>query len=293
MDTYAQTLDSAEACLASAATHLGPDPFDFERTIVRLLDRFPSEAATVAAIDAAMHDLIGKKLGIPVMALLGLNPDDSPFTSYSLGIASLAETAESVRSASTYPILKIKVGSSQVEETLATVRRLALHATLRVDANMAWSVEQALAMLPVLERYGVELLEQPLPANDLAGLGLLKEKGTLPIIADESCIGPEDILRVAPYVDGINIKLSKCGGIRQGLKMIHIARAAGLKVMLGCMIESSLGISAAAQLSPLADWLDLDGHLLLANDPFTGLGGAGGRLTPGRGPGLGVRPRSD
>jgi len=126
-----------------------------------------------------------------------------------------------------------------------------------VDANMAWTVDRALEMLPVLARHRIEFLEQPLPADDHEGLRRLKRENVLPIIADESCVRPHDVLKIAGCVDGINIKLSKCGGIREGLKMIHLARASGLKVMLGCMIESSLGISAAAQLAPLADWLDL------------------------------------
>lgn len=289
MDTYRQTLESAEACLALIGHEFGESPFDLERSLSRLLVKFPNESATIAAIDAALHDWVGKTLGTPIVRLLGLNPEDAPRTSFSIGIGAPEEVADLVRSKASYPIFKLKLGSLEDEKTLAKVRESAPQAVLRVDANMAWTVEHALVMLPILERYGVELLEQPLPAAELDGLSVLKERRVLPIVADESCVNPTDVLKVAPFVDGINIKLSKCGGIRQGLKMIHIARAAGLKVMLGCMIESSLGISAAAQLSPLADWLDLDGHLLLAKDPFTGLGGEGGRLTPGAGPGLGVR----
>jgi len=290
MDTYHQTLESAEGCLRAAQHDLGENPFDLERTIGGMAEKFPTESATVAAIDAALHDLVGKTLGVPIVRMLGLDPATLPLTSYSLGIADPEETAELARSKSSYPIFKLKLGTEQDEELVARVHESAPRAVMRVDANMAWSVDRALEMLPVLQRYGVELLEQPLPAGDLEGLAVLKRRRVLPIVADESCVGPGDVLKVASCVDGINIKLSKCGGIRQGLKMIHIAQAAGLKVMLGCMIESSLGISAAAQLSPLADWLDLDGHLLLARDPFTGLGGEGGRLTPGGGPGLGVRP---
>lgn len=288
MDTYGQTLESAEAALAQMQPLLESDPLDLERTIPRLLARFPDQLATVAAVDAALHDWMGKRAGLPTVRLLGLNPADAPLTSFSLGIGGREEITDKVRRAVEYPILKIKLGTSSDEETLATVRELAPDKTIRVDANMAWSLDQALAMLPVLRQYGVEFLEQPLPARDIAGLGELKKAGIVPIVADESCVRQKDVLKVAGCVDGINIKLSKCGGIREALKMIHIARACGLKIMLGCMIESSLGISAAAQLAPLADWLDLDGHLLISNDPFKGLGGREGRLTVGCRPGLGV-----
>jgi L-alanine-DL-glutamate epimerase-like enolase superfamily enzyme len=176
-------------------------------------------------------------------------------------------------------------------EAIEQIRRLAPSKVIRVDANGAWSLRQALKLLPRLAEFGVEFVEQPLPANDLAGMRTLKTAGILPIVADESCVRSEDIAAVADCIDGINIKLSKCGGIRQATRMIQEARERGLKVMIGCMIETSLGIAAAAQLAPLADWLDLDGHLLIENDPFEGIDGAAGRLRIGRAPGLGVRLR--
>jgi L-Ala-D/L-Glu epimerase len=289
VDTYNQSLDSAEATLSAIRSLLSQfEPFDLECIIERLLEGFPDQLATVSAIDAALHDWVGKLTGVPTIRLLGLNPSRVPPTSYTLGIDDPEQIEAKLEAAAPFPILKIKLGSSRDAQTLELVHRLAPGKIIRVDANTAWTLRDALAKLPQLAELGVEFVEQPLAAKDLSGLKRLKETGIVPIVADESCVRPADVLRVAGHVDGINVKLSKCGGIREAIKMIHLARAVGLKVMVGCMIESSLGIAAAAQLAPLADWLDLDGHLLLANDPFTGLGGENGRLTIGQGPGLGV-----
>lgn len=292
VDTYNQSLDSAEAVLPTIRSLLLQfEPFDRENIIDLLLKTTPDQLATVAAVDAALHDWVGKLTGQPTVRLLGLNTSRLPQTSYTLGIDDPEQIEAKLEAAADYPILKIKLGSPRDARTLELVRRLAPAKTIRVDANTGWTLNEALSKLPQLAEFGVELVEQPLAASDLSGLKRLKELGTVPIVADESCVRPADVLRVAGHVDGINVKLSKCGGIREATKMIYVARAVGLKVMLGCMIESSLGIAAAAQLAPLADWLDLDGHLLLANDPFVGLGGKDGRLTVGQGPGLGVVQR--
>ncbi len=291
MDTYGQTLDSAETTLKSVAKSLeGRNPRHIEDITSELVHGYDDQLATVAAIDAALHDWVGKKYGISTVEWLGLDPTRIPLTSFTIGIADRDAVAEKVRTASEFPIFKVKVGIPEGDAALSTIRATAPAKMIRVDANMGWTADQALSELPRLKEMGVEFVEQPVASNDLDGLKRLKDAAIVPIVADESCVRPCDVLRVAGRVDGINIKLSKCGGIRQGLKMIHLARAHGLKIMLGCMIESSLGISAAAQLAPLVDWLDLDGHLLLANDPFTGLGGRSGRLTIGGGPGLGVTP---
>lgn len=291
IDTYRQNLESAEKALSLMVPLLEDrNPLEVEDTTRLLLDRFDDQRATVAAVDAALHDWAGKQFGIPVHRWLGLKSTPIPLTSFTIGIDEPKAVAQRVREAMDYPILKLKIGGPNDEEILAMVRELAPTKTIRVDANTAWTVEQSLQMLPRLSRYGVEFVEQPLVAADREGLRRLKEAGICPIVADESCVRPADVLGLAGCVDGINIKLSKCGGIREAMKMIHLARAAGLKVMLGCMIESSLGISAALQLAPLVDWLDLDGHLLLSHDPFTGIAGAGGRLILGPDPGLGVGP---
>lgn len=291
MDTYSQTLESAEATLKTFAVALADrNPRHIEAITDALIERFPDQLATVAAIDAALHDWAGKKHGVSTAEWLGLDPTAIPHTSFTIGIAGPDEVRAKVKAAARFPIFKVKVGIPEGDAALAIIRNEEPRKTIRVDANMGWSTEKAIEELPKLREMNVEFVEQPVPANDLDGLKKLKDAAIVPIVADESCIRPADVVRVAGRVDGINIKLSKCGGIRQGLKMIHIARAHGLRIMLGCMIESSLGIAAAAQLAPLVDWLDLDGHLLLAKDPFTGLGGESGLLTVGRSPGLGVTP---
>ncbi len=294
VDTYRQMLESAEKALSSMAPLVSDrHPLEIEDTIGLLLDQFTDQLATVAAVDAALHDWTGKRFGVPTYQWLGLTPARPLVTSFTIGIDEPQAVARRVRAAEAFPILKLKLGGPNDEEIVALVRELAPSKTLRVDANTAWTVEQALAMLPRLARHGVEFVEQPLVAADRTGLRRLKEAGICPIVADESCVRPGDVIGLAGCVDGVNIKLSKCGGIREALKMIHLARGVGLKVMLGCMIESSLGISAALQLAPLADWLDLDGHLLLAHDPFTGIGGTGGRMRLSQRPGLGVEPSKE
>ncbi len=290
MDTYGQTLASAESALTAMGPLLGGDPMKVEEIVARLVTEFDVQRAAVAAVDAAIHDWIGKRLDVPTCCWLGLDPVGVPLTSYTLGIDEPGAIAEQVRAAASYPVFKVKVGTPRDEEILSLVRRLAPEKTIRVDANTAWSVDEAFVRMRSLSRYGIEFVEQPIPPGDNDGLRRLTKAGICPVVADESCVRPADVVALAGCVDGINIKLSKCGGIREALEMIRLARRFGMKVMLGCMIESSLGIAAAAQLAPLADWLDLDGHLLLSTDPFSGIGGEGGRLRVGAGPGLGVRP---
>ncbi|HVX40208.1 MAG TPA: dipeptide epimerase [Gemmatimonadaceae bacterium] len=245
-----------------------------------------------SAISAALHDLAGKRLGVPVYKLWGLDPAKSPLSSFTISIAaSEQELVERVQQAAEYPVLKIKLGTNHDTDIIRTVRRVAPDKVLRVDANAAWNAKQALAMVDVLVECGVEYLEQPLPPHDLEGLRFVRERSILPVIADESCVVATDIPKLVGVADGINIKLSKCGGLREALKMIATARAHGMLVMAGCMIETSLGISAAAQFAPLLDYADFDGAALLADDPYVGATIAGGRIQIPDAPGLGVRPR--
>ena len=293
MDTYRQTLESAESALQRMKPLLADhDAHYIEDIVSELLAYFDGERATVAAVDAALHDWIGKRYGVSTVRWLGLNEQRIPLTSFTIGIDTPEMVADKVRAADSYPIFKVKVGTPQGDAAFDAIRRIAPDKTIRVDANQGWTADEALARLPQLLEMGVEFVEQPVRADDLDGLRRLKKAAILPIVADESCERPSDVINLAGCVDGINIKLAKCGGINEARKMIHLARALGMKVMLGCMIESSLGIAAAAQLAPLVDWLDLDGHLLIRDDPFTGLGGAGGLLTIGASPGLGVSPVS-
>jgi L-alanine-DL-glutamate epimerase-like enolase superfamily enzyme len=189
-----------------------------------------------------------------------------------------------------YPILKVKVGTRHDLDNIKAIREVS-QAVIRVDANTAWTAKEAIQAINALAPYTIEFVEQPVAPRDLAGLKLVRENVPLPIIADESCVTVEDIPRVAECVDGINIKLMKCGGLRHALKMIHVARAHNLRVMIGCMIESSLAITAAAHLTPLVDYADLDGHLLIDNDPYVGVGVLNGKLVLPEGPGLGVKVR--
>lgn len=290
---YHQSIDSAEAVFAEARDMLGDDPFALDVILDPIRARFAAQPAAVAAIDGALHDLMGKLLGVPVWKLLGLDPSRVPLTSFTIGIDDPEVISRKVREAADYPILKIKVGTDRDDEILSAVRAEAPGKTLRVDVNCGWSSGNVLERCRHLAEYGVELIEQPTPAGDHGALPSLRAEVLAPVFADESCVGIEDVLGCVGLFDGVNIKLSKCGGMRQAARMIHTARSAGLKVMLGCMVETSIGISAAAQLAPMADYVDLDGHLLLADDPFEGIGGEAGLLSLTDRPGLGVFERRD
>jgi L-alanine-DL-glutamate epimerase-like enolase superfamily enzyme len=245
-----------------------------------------------SAISAALHDLVGKRLGVPVYKLWGLNPANAPLSSFTIAIASNDdELRQRIQQASSYPVLKIKLGTDHDEHIIRTVREGAPTKVLRVDANAAWTPKRALRMVDVLVECGVEYVEQPLPPHDIDGLRFVRERSVLPVIADESCVVASDIPRLVGAVDGINIKLSKCGGLREALKMIATARSHGMLVMAGCMIETSLGITAAAHFAPLLDYADFDGAALLSDDPYTGATIAAGKIEIPQGPGLGVSRR--
>lgn len=249
-------------------------------------------AAARCAISTALHDLAAKRLGVPLYRMWGLDAAAAPQSSFTIGIAPDDATLRArVRDAASYPILKIKLGTKRDAEIVRIVREEAPHAVLRVDANSAWTAKGALAMLQPLSDAGVDMLEQPLPAHDLAGLRFVRERSPIPVVADESCLVATDIPKLEGVVDGVNIKLAKCGSLREAMRMIATARAHGMRVMCGCMIESSLGIAAAAHFSPLLDDADLDGAALLADDPFAGPGIPNGQITLSDAPGLGVTRR--
>jgi L-Ala-D/L-Glu epimerase len=292
---YGETPETVLALLPRLGELLAPatDPFALERLERGLERAIGQNPSARAAISAALHDLVGKRLGLPVWKLFGLDGAAAPRSSYTIGLDAPEKVREKVREAAGYPILKIKLGSDQDEELLRLIREEAPEKTLYADANTAWTAKEALRRLPLLEAYRVALLEQPVAPGDLAGLRLLRERSPIPIIADESCKSSADIPALVGAVDGINIKLSKCGSLREALRMVHLARAHGLLVMLGCMVESSLGISAALQLAPLCDYADLDGAALLADDPFLGPGlEPDGGLRLNQEPGLGVALRA-
>ena len=264
------------------------DPFSIEVIEANLSRILRGNASAKSAISSALHDLIGKKLGLPVHRLWGLDPANTPQSSFTIAIAENAELERRVTEAADYPILKIKLGTDRDMEIVRIVRNAAPRKRLRVDANAAWTAKQAVRMSAFLADNQVEMLEQPVAANDIEGLRFVRERSSLPVFADESCLVATDIARLAGAVDGINIKLAKCGSLREALRMVHAARAHDMQVMAGCMIESSLGISAIAQIAPLLDAADFDGAALLSNDPFRGATIAGGAVTLTNAPGLGV-----
>jgi L-Ala-D/L-Glu epimerase len=287
---YGEDVETVLACVARFAGNLGNDPFAIEDVMNQLDKIIRLNPAAKAAVDMALYDLIGKMLGVPLYKLLGLNAAHAAHTSFTLGIDSPTEMAKKALKAIDYPILKVKVGTRHDLDNIKAIREVS-QAVIRVDANTAWTAKEAIQAINALAPYTIEFVEQPVAPRDLAGLKLVRENVPLPIIADESCVTVEDIPRVAECVDGINIKLMKCGGLRHALKMIHVARAHNLRVMIGCMIESSLAITAAAHLTPLVDYADLDGHLLIDNDPYVGVGVLNGKLVLPEGPGLGVKAR--
>lgn len=285
---YAQDRDSSAAVVETMVGRLG-DPRAF-RDAARAA-AVDGQQAAQAAVDMALHDLAGKRMGVPLYELLGLDPRAAPATSYTIGLDTPEVVERKVREAGAYEILKVKMGSDEDRAVLETVRGVT-DRRLLVDANEGWTLEGARGRLEWLADLGVELVEQPLPAERLEETRALRRESPLPLFADESVHRAEDIPRIASAFDGINIKLAKCGGIGEALRMIATARAHGMRVMLGCMVESSVGITAAAHLSPLVDYADLDGNLLIADDPFTGARIVDGRIVLPDAPGLGVEPRA-
>jgi L-Ala-D/L-Glu epimerase len=271
-------IDEARAALADAGALMA--------------DALAHHGAAKCAIDIALHDLVGKRLGVPVRDLLEM-PADLPPTDFTIGIDAPAVVAERARRAADFPALKIKVGGPDDIATLEAVR--AVYAgPIRVDANTGWTPEGALAMLPVLERLGVVLIEQPFPARRLDQLRELQARSPLPIVADESAVTIEDLDALVGVVAGVNVKLAKCGGVGPAKRMLERARILGFRTFLGCMEETSVGIAASAVVSPLAEWVDLDGCLLLADDPVTGLEiGPDKRWRLSERPGLGLEIRPD
>jgi L-alanine-DL-glutamate epimerase-like enolase superfamily enzyme len=287
---YGESAETVQACLALLADHLSDDPFLIDDLHHRLDSLIQLNPSVKAAIDMAFYDLMGKMLGVPLYKLLGLNPEHTLYTSFTIGIDSPQEMAKKAQLAKDYPILKIKVGTKHDLDIIKAIRDVSA-AVIRVDANTAWTPKEAIKNINAFEPYNIEFVEQPVSARDLAGLKMIRDNVSLPIIADESCVTIEDIARLSECVDGVSFKLMKNNGIRNVFKMIQVARAHHLRVMLGCMIESSLAITAAAHLTPLVDYADLDGHLLIDNDPYEGVKVKNGKLVLPDGPGLGVKAR--
>ena len=284
---------SAAAFLARVDLGRFPDPFQLGEILPAIDALAPGNTAAKAAVDIALHDWIGKKLGAPWHRIWGLDPTKAPVTSFTIGIDTPEVVRQKTREAAPYKIIKVKLGRDPAtDRALIDAIRDVTDRPITVDANQGWSDRaDALRMIEWLATRGVLFVEQPMPKENPADTAWLRERSPLPLIADESVQRLPDVRRALGVFDGINIKLMKCTGLREAHQMITVARALGLKVMLGCMTETSCAISAAAQLSPLVDWADLDGALLIKNDVFLGTTVVDGKITLNDLPGIGVVKR--
>jgi L-alanine-DL-glutamate epimerase-like enolase superfamily enzyme len=297
VEYHNETQETAKAVLGrwQQSGILGDNPFAIAEIAQKLDKDVAGNSSAKAAVEMALHDLVGKMIGQPTHRLLGLDSLKSPMTDFTIGIASLdvieQKTQEAVRAG--YKMLKVKQGTPYDHEIIKRVRKAAPDLPLRVDANGGWTPKQAVRMSHFLAEHNVEFIEQPLPkfahADDFR---FVRERSPIPIFADESICRAVDVVRLAGCIDGVVVKLAKTGGLLEALKVIHTARAHSLQIMFGCMIESSIGVTAAAQLQSLCDYLDLDGALLLANDPYQGAEYQDGYLIHSGKPGLGVIPRT-
>jgi L-alanine-DL-glutamate epimerase-like enolase superfamily enzyme len=276
-------VESVRALLLSA------NPMQFAKVMAEVFRRVPGEWAGKAAIDIAVMDWVGQKLGIPLYTYFGLDPKDAPLTTFSIGIDTPEITKQKTREAADFPILKVKVGLATDEPTIEAVRSVTSK-PLRVDANEGWKdKEEAVRKINWLEKMGVEFIEQPMPAEMIEETRWVRGRVHIPIIADEACQRASDIPKLKDAYDGVNVKLDKSGGMLEAERMIQVAKALGMKTMLGCMVSSSVTVTAAAHLSPLVDYADLDGNLLISNDPFHGVLVEKGKLVLPDGAGLGLR----
>jgi L-alanine-DL-glutamate epimerase-like enolase superfamily enzyme len=282
-----QAIDSIRDAIASG------DPMRFDPFLADIRKRLGDhQRAAMATVDIAIMDWIGKKLNVPLYEYFGLDPAATPVTTFSIGIDTPEITKQKTLEAADYPVLKVKVGLKTDEESIAAIRSVTKK-PLRVDANEGWTdKEEAIRKINWLETQGVEFIEQPMPAHMSEEVKYVRSKVHLPIIADEACTSAASIPKLKEAYDGINVKLDKAGGILEAHRWIKMARALDMRVMLGCMISSSCSCTAAAHLSPLVDYADLDGFLLIANDPFSGVTVDKGKLILPTSPGLGLKPLS-
>ena len=284
-----ETQETAAAFLSKVDLSRYPDPLQLE-TITADIDAIaPGNPAAKASIDIALHDVAGKLMGRPWYDIWGFDKSRAPFTSFTIGIDTPEVVRQKVREAAEYKILKVKLGRDNDKEMIETIRSVT-DKPITVDANQGWTDRQkALDMIHWLRERNVLLVEQPMPKDVVDDMAWLTERSPLPTIADEFCQRLPDVRRAYGVFSGINIKLMKCTGMREAHKMLLVARSLGMKVMLGCMTETSCAISAASHLSPMVDWADLDGALLIRNDAFAGTTVVDGKVTLSDRPGIGVR----
>jgi L-alanine-DL-glutamate epimerase-like enolase superfamily enzyme len=272
---YGETADTVEAVLPDlldVVEDVG-DPHALTEIEERMAETVQDNPAARCAVSIALHDLAAKRLGVPLYRLWGLDPGETPKTSFTIGLDTVdrvrEKTADAVEAG--YDVLKIKLGTDRDERLIEAVREAAPGARIRVDANEAWTPREAVRKSGMLATYDVEFVEQPVPAEQPEALKFVYERSELPIAADESCVTLSDVPRIADRTDIANLKLMKCGGLLEAKRMIHAARAHGLELMLGCMVETNASIAAGCHLGPLLDYADLDGSLLLADDPVSGV----------------------
>jgi len=289
---YGETAQKGlELLQANSSWLMQRDPWKYARIMQEVFQKIEGNFAFKAAVDIALLDWVSQRAGVPLWKFLGLDSADAAVTTFTIGIDKAEVIRQKVREAEPYPVLKIKVGLDNDEEVISAVRS-ETKKPLRVDANEGFkSKEQAVEKINWLEKQGALSIEQPLPAANLDDMNWIRKRVHIPVIADEACLHPADIPRLAPHFDGVNVKVDKCGGLLEARRMIDMARALKLQVMTGCMVSSSVAITAAAQLSPLVDHADLAGNLLISNDPFEGVRVADGKLVLSDRPGLGLVPR--
>ena len=284
---YGETVHTVKEFIEKLTPLLDRDLDQVQDVMAEIETRYDGNYAAKSAIDMALHDRLCKKIGVPLYSMWGLNPQKTPCTSWTIGLDEPKVMAEKAGQAVDYPILKVKLGTPNDIQILQALRNVT-DKPIYVDANTAWTPKEAVDNINQFMDYGVELIEQPTNSDDIDGLIYVRKHSPLPIIADESVKRASDIPTLVEAVDGINIKLVKCGGLLEAIRMIHVARAHGLLVMIGCMIESSLGITAAAHLTPLVDYADLDGNLLISNDPYSGVAIDKGKLVLPARSGIGI-----
>lgn len=265
-----------------------PDPFRLNEILTYVDSVAEGNCAAKASVDIALHDLLGKLMDKPWFKIWGYNQEDTPLTTYTIGIDSPDVVAEKVKEAAPYKILKVKIGADTDVEMIDTIRKIT-NVPLCVDVNQGWTDKRkALDKICWLKEQGVVFVEQPMDRYNLEDMAWLTQHSPLPTIADEAIQRLEDVAKLKDVYSGINIKLMKCTGMREAHKMLNLARSLDMKVMIGCMTETSCGVSAAAQLSPMVDWADLDGNLLISNDPFKGIEIVNGKVILPNSPGIGA-----
>jgi len=289
---FGESAESIERDVRSALDLLPRDPLDLSLLAARLDERFPHGGAACCAIDVLAHDRAAQAAGIPLREFLGLAPAQPPPTSFTIGIAEPAVMAERAARAAAqgFTVLKVKLGHGDDIAILSAIRER-FDGVIRVDPNAAWTVDEAPSRIARLVPFGIEFVEQPIAPDDIEGLRRIRERSELPIVVDEAAVRAADVPRLAGACDGINVKLQKCGGVGPARAMITAAHERGLKVMLGCRAaETSVAIAAAAHLAPAVEWADLDGNLLITDDPFRAVRVEKGRFVYPDRPGLGAVP---